>query len=972
MRHETRRHAKRHSGQAMKVFGSMRAARAIGLAAAGLMLALLAAGPWSHADAAEAPGTPSIGGSLALETPAPTGRIIVKFTDDSALEVERGALTPVSADASRLQSLLSTHAGAFTLERHFSRDARVIDAERIEAQRNAGRTLPNLNRYARLVPGRDMTRAELLDIVKALRADPAVETAFLEPAAVPAALGFDAFTGTYTAPAAAPTAAPAAVPALAERSPDFTSQQGYLNPAPLGVNAIGAWITPGGAGQTVKVIDVEGAWLWAHEDIPDPFFEAGGQIDDLSWRNHGTAVMGEIRGGANGLGVTGIAYSVAVGGCSIAGLSVADAINTASANMSAGDIFLIELHAPGPNANGAGQYGYVCMEYWQDNFDAIEIACASGRICCEAAGNGEQNLDDPIYGGLFDRNVRDSGAIMCGASNGGALDPAWFTNYGARVDLHGWGYEVVSCGYGNLQGGDETVWYTNTFSGTSSASPIVLGSVASLQGMCKAAFGIPLNGKLARDILVATGTPQNGTAHIGPRPNITAAWALANDGIGRVQGVVRDAATSAPIADVLVKVQETGAFARTNASGDYQLPLMAGTWHLSFDSFFYLPLTQSATVSGGQTTTLNVAMTSRPLVSLGGTVLGDDGGTSLAGVRVKPLDAPLAATVSDANGDWSIAGFPAGRSYHLSFDHLPGYGADMAAIDVPAAARFDYALYVQLPAVTENFETGNGGFTASSDGLWAYGTPAAGTPPSVFSGTKCWGVGMSGPYADLVYGTLTSPAYDFSGETELYLSFHYWCDSESGFDGANVQVWNAATSTWDVLQPLIAYNSTQLGGIFYQNGWSGSTGDWVGTVFDLTGYISSEVTFRLQFGSDGGVTGNGFWIDDIAFDRGDASSDVPPAVPGLAAGEIGSFPNPAPATARIALTLPQAGEARVGVYDVGGRLVRTLHAGPLEAGTTELVWDGRDANGERTANGVYFVRMTAGGRVLTRTIVVGK
>jgi hypothetical protein len=929
---------------------------------AALAFTLLLSGPWSRASAAGAHGSQSGGGPLALETAAPTGRVIVKFTESSALTVEHGALTPASTDAARLQTLLTARADAFTLERHFSRDAQTLDAERLAAERNSGRALPNLNRYARLVPRRDVTRAELLDIVQALRADPAVETAFLEPIAVPAALGFDAFTGTYDAPAAA---APADL-----RTPDFTGQQGYLNPAPLGVNAIGAWVIPGGTGQTVKVIDIEGAWLWAHEDIPDPFFEAGGQIGDIGWRNHGTAVMGEIRGIANALGVTGIAYDVAVGGCSVAELSVADAINTAAANLSAGDIFLIELHAPGPNANGQGQYGYVCMEFWQDNFDAIQIASASGRICCEAAGNGQQNLDDPIYMGLFDRNVRDSGAILCGASNGGTLEPAWFTNYGARVDLHGWGYEVVTCGYGNLQGGDETEWYTNTFSGTSSASPIVLGSVASLQGMCKAAFGIPLNARLARDILVATGTPQTGTAHIGPRPNLTAAWALADDGIGRVQGVVRDAATSAPIPNVYVKVQESGAFARTDGSGAYQLPLLAGVWTLSFDAFFHLPLTQPVLINGGQTTTRDVVLTPRPLVSLGGTVLGDDGATNLAGVRVKPLDVPLAAVVSDANGDWAIAGFPAGRTYHLSFDHLPGYGADVAMIDVPAAARRDYALYVQVPAVTENFETGNGGFTASADAIWAYGTPSAGTPPSGFSGTKCWGVGLYGPYADNVYGTLTSAAYDFTGETELYLSFHYWCETESGFDGANVQVWNALTGVWDVLQPLIAYNSILLGGLAYQSGWSGSTADWVGTVFDLTDYISNQVSFRLQFGSDGGVVGNGFWIDDIAFDRGDVFSEAPASTPGLAAGAIRSFPNPAPATARIALTLPQSGEARVGVYDVGGRLVRTLHAGPLAAGVTELAWDGRDGNGERAVNGVYFVRVTADGRVRTRTIVV--
>ena len=43
-------------------------------------------------------------------------------------------------------------------------------------------------------------------------------------------------------------------------------------------------------------------------------------------------------------------------------------------------------------------------------------------------------------------------------------------NFGERVDLSGWGLYVTTLAYGDLQGGDETEWYTQQFSGTSSAS----------------------------------------------------------------------------------------------------------------------------------------------------------------------------------------------------------------------------------------------------------------------------------------------------------------------------------------------------------------------------------------------------------------------------------------------------------------------------------------------------------------------
>jgi len=85
----------------------------------------------------------------------------------------------------------------------------------------------------------------------------------------------------------------------------------------------------------------------------------------------------------------------------------------------------------------------------------------------------------------------------------------FFSNYGARVDVQGWGWEVTSTGYGDLQGGsDPNQWYTDTFSGTSSASPIVVGALACVQGVLRAHGRIPLSPTRAIELLRATGSPQ--------------------------------------------------------------------------------------------------------------------------------------------------------------------------------------------------------------------------------------------------------------------------------------------------------------------------------------------------------------------------------------------------------------------------------------------------------------------------------
>jgi len=50
------------------------------------------------------------------------------------------------------------------------------------------------------------------------------------------------------------------------------------------------------------------------------------------------------------------------------------------------------------------------------------------------------------------------------------------------------------------------------------------------------------------------------------------------------------------------------------------------------------------------------------------------------------------------------------------------------------------------------------------------------------------------------------------------------------------------------------------------------------------------------------------------------------------------------------------------VFDVHGAVVRRLASGPLEPGWHTVEWDGRDDAGRRAGSGIYFVRMTAGGR----------
>ncbi len=87
---------------------------------------------------------------------------------------------------------------------------------------------------------------------------------------------------------------------------------------------------------------------------------------------------------------------------------------------------------------------------------------------------------------------------------------------------------------------------------------------------------------------------------------------------------------------------------------------------------------------------------------------------------------------------------------------------------------------------------------------------------------------------------------------------------------------------------------------------------------------------------------------------GDAARATPrPAAPALRQAR----PNPFNPTTRVEVVLTSAQRATVAVFDLRGRRVRVLHDGPLPAGATGLVWDGRDERGAPAASGTYVCRL---------------
>ena len=451
--------------------------------------------------------------------------LILVYRDST---VESGPAGPAPAVAPRgTAERLAEEVGA-TLAPIFSEPAIFAEAHHPEAR--------EASRYASAV----MPAAEAETLAAKLRALPDVETVYVRLQPENPIAPYDERDHAAWQ-LAADIGAPAA-------PPDFRQRQGYLGPSPSGVDAAAAWNKPGGRGEGVRLLDIEGGWCLTHVDLqPNDGLLGGSGLPGSLWRDHGSAVLGVLAATENSQGVSGIAPGARKGCVSHGGIGAGRAIDAATSLLTPGDIMLLEMHDAGPRfgfTRRDDQRGYIAMEWWPDIYLAVRRAIGKGIVVVEAAGNGPEDLDDAFYDSPHSdfpanwrnpfRGERDSGAILVGAGAppSGVFGPdrsrLGFSNYGSRVDCQGWGRSVATTGYGDLyQGSGEDEWFTAAFSGTSSATPIVAGAIACLQGAVRERGAI-LTPDHIRELLRMTGTPQQvGVSapldqRIGSRPDLAA------------------------------------------------------------------------------------------------------------------------------------------------------------------------------------------------------------------------------------------------------------------------------------------------------------------------------------------------------------------------------------------------------------------------------------------------------------------
>ncbi len=197
------------------------------------------------------------------------------------------------------------------------------------------------------------------------------------------------------------------------------------------------------------------------------------------------------------------------------------------------------------------------------------------------------------------------------------------------------------------------------------------------------------------------------------------------------------------------------------------------------------------------------------------------------------------------------------------------------------------------------------------------------------------------------------------------------------------------------------------------------TSPWIRAAFDLSAYAGSEIQIRFRAWTDELISLGGVNIDDVHPVRLFASIDtLGSALPGSIyplSGKVDNTyhyvvrgiddegntgypspeqpvvvqtattisdgllhknwlglnsPNPFNPETTIRFSLSEEGEIFFEIYDIAGRLVRTLLDGSLPSGEHEVTWDGTNDNGDQVSSGIYLSRLRSGSFDQTKRLVL--
>ena len=293
---------------------------------------------------------------------------------------------------------------------------------------------------------------------------------------------------------------------------------------------------------------------------------------------------------------------------------------------------------------------------------------------------------------------------------------------------------------------------------------------------------------------------------------------------GQISGQVTDKTTGKPVTGVTVTAQPGDYVARTDASGNYQLNIAAGSYTLTVTDYGYQTATQTGvTVTASQTTTENYALAPGAFSTLSGTVTDGSGHGWPLYARITISGYPAGPVFTDpVTGRYSVK-LADDTSYTLHVQPVyPGYQASDTQVQLGSADQVqDIKPAADLAActapgygwngLTETFTgwagatPGDGWHVSGTPDGWRFDNPGNRTPPpgslgeplgdDSFAIVDAAAAGQPGR----LDATLTSPGVDLAGQQAPHLAFDTSYYPYGRGQDAQVQVSTDGGATWQTV-----------------------------------------------------------------------------------------------------------------------------------------------------------------------------
>ncbi len=227
----------------------------------------------------------------------------------------------------------------------------------------------------------------------------------------------------------------------------------------------------------------------------------------------------------------------------------------------------------------------------------------------------------------------------------------------------------------------------------------------------------------------------------------------------------------------------------------------------------------------------------------------------------------------------------------------------------------------------------------------------------------------SGNYPNNANATLTlNNSVNLNGYIGAVLEFQTQWDIETDWDYGQVLISTNDGTTWIPLEGMYTNPGT---GSFQPNGeplYDGTQLTWVNEKIDISSYIGEEVKFRFLLRSDGYITEDGWYVDDvnlIVYEFVPTDAEQFEVVENYILHQ--NYPNPFNPSTVIKFQVPDPGFVLLKVFDLLGNEIRTLVSENKQPGSYETTFD---ASG--LPSGVYFYTLKAGDYINTKKMLLVK